>query len=135
MPSHCPSCQRLIYSGQLSHCGYCGALIPDTTDPALREAIHDRQVEHVRSLLANGVNFSSTDRKGMTPLMFAAEVGSPEIVELLLAAGADPTPKDNLGYTAQDLAYWHGEYHMGSYTPESLRIVEMLKRATPRDKA
>lgn len=67
--------------------------------------------------------------------MVAASVGSSEIVELLLAAGADPAPKDRLGYTAQDLAYWHGEYRMGAYTPESLRIVEMLKRATPDDVA
>lgn len=101
-----------------------------TSDQTLRTAIRSRQVDRVRALLADGAEPSTTDDRGSTPLMVAATVGSPEIVELLLAAGADPTSKDSLGYTAQDLASWHGEHRMGAYTPESLRIVEMLKRST-----
>jgi ankyrin repeat protein len=68
------------------------------------------------------------DDEGKTPLMVAAKAGAPEIVELLLRAGADPTPKDKLGYTAEMIAYWYGEYRMGAYTAESLKIVEMLRR-------
>src|SRR5215475_9645833 len=105
------------------------------TDSVFRDAIQSRQVDCVRTLLADGADIGLVDDKGMTPLMLAESVGSPEIVELLLAAGADATPKDKLESTAQDLAYWHGEYRMGAYTPESLRIVEMLKRATPHDAA
>jgi uncharacterized protein len=102
--------------------------MPDR-DSALRDAIHNRQVERVGTLLSGGADLRAVDDKGTTPLMVAASVGSPEIVQLLLAAGADVTAKDALGYTAQDLAYWHGEYHMGAYTPESLQIVDMLKKA------
>jgi len=101
----------------------------DNLDSALRDAIHHRQVDRVRMLLSDGADVRSVDDKGMTLLMVAASVGSPEIVDLLIAAGADVTAKDKLGYTAQDLAYWHGEYHMGAYTPESLRIVAALKTA------
>jgi ankyrin repeat protein len=104
-------------------------------DEFLRDAIHARQTDRVRALLADGADLTSTDETGLTPLMVAASAGSPEIVELLLSAGADPKPKDKFGYSAQDLAYWYGEYRMGAYTPESLRIVEMLQRATSHDAA
>lgn len=29
MSHHCPSCQRVLYNRRLSHCGYCGAEIPE----------------------------------------------------------------------------------------------------------
>jgi ankyrin repeat protein len=61
--------------------------------------------------------------------MVAAKIGAPEIVELLLRAGADPKPKDKLGDTAKMIAYWHGEYRMCAYTPESLKIVALLEEA------
>ena len=107
--------------------------MPQIKDQFLRDAIHARQIDRVRALLADGVDVNSVDDKGETPLMTAASAGVPEIVELLLASRADPTAKDKLGYTAQALVCWHGEFRMGAYTPESLRIVEMLKRATPHD--
>ena len=29
MKYQCPTCQRVLYSRRLSHCGFCGAPIPD----------------------------------------------------------------------------------------------------------
>ena len=30
MSHHCPECERVLYSRRLMHCGYCGAIIPDS---------------------------------------------------------------------------------------------------------
>jgi len=29
MSHHCPSCQRVLYNRRLTHCGFCGAEIPE----------------------------------------------------------------------------------------------------------
>lgn len=100
----------------------------DRDNEALRKAIISQDIAAVRDLLAEGADFSAADDEGMTPLMVAAQTGMPEVVELLLRAGADCRPKDKLGYTAEMIAHWYGEYRMGSYTPECLQIVEMLRK-------
>lgn len=100
----------------------------DQTDSALRDAIGRRDVVRVEALLSESTDLTTLDDEGMTPLMVAAKAGAPEIVELLLRGGADPSPKDRLGYTAEMIAYWYGEYRIGAYTTESLKIVEMLRR-------
>ncbi len=100
----------------------------DQTVSALRDAIRRRDVARVQALLADGADLRTIDEEGKTPLMIAAKTGAPEVVELLLKAGADPRPKDKLGYTAEMIAYWYGEYRMGAYTAESIKIVEMLRK-------
>jgi predicted nucleic acid-binding Zn ribbon protein len=30
MSQHCPSCQRVVYNRRLTHCGFCGAEIPES---------------------------------------------------------------------------------------------------------
>jgi ankyrin repeat protein len=101
----------------------------DQVDSALRDAIGRRDAASVQAFLSEGADLSTSDHEGRTPLMLAAKIGAPEIVELLLRAGSDPTAKDKLGYTAEMLANWYGEYRMGAYTAESTKIVEMLRRA------
>lgn len=29
MSHHCPACQRILYNRALTHCGFCGAKIPE----------------------------------------------------------------------------------------------------------
>ncbi len=58
--------------------------------------------ETVKALLAHGADVKLATTQGMTPLLIAAKHNSPEMVELLLDAGSDPTARSDIGYTAYD---------------------------------
>ena len=58
----------------------------------------------VRELLDKSAYIDAESPNGTTPLMMAAMYGSPEVVKILLEAGADPTLKNGLGLTALDFA-------------------------------
>lgn len=104
-------------------------------DAIFRDAILRKDVPLVEAMLAKGSSVRSVDEEGKTPLMFAAQAGSPMLVELLLNAGADPSPKDKLGYTAEMIANWYGEWRMGAYTDESQEVVRLLRQAAARRSA
>jgi ankyrin repeat protein len=54
----------------------------------------------VAKLLSSGADINTHDGRGATPLMYAAAVGSPEMMRQLLAAGADVNAKNNFDATA-----------------------------------
>lgn len=60
--------------------------------------------EVIRLLLARGAEVDALNGLKMTPLFNAAATGRLAIVELLLAAGANPRHKDSLGREARQLA-------------------------------
>lgn len=62
------------------------------------KAIRANDLAQLRKLIAAG-DVSVKDRHGATPLMYAAAVGSPTAVKLLLAAGADAKIKDAFNTT------------------------------------
>jgi ankyrin repeat protein/uncharacterized protein DUF6438 len=70
------------------------SLWPDLILPA---EPHPDVVVH---LLAAGADPNAVDFKGATPLMYAAEVGTLELLRALLAAGADVNARDAEGRTA-----------------------------------
>ena len=69
----------------------------------LLQAVIDGNVKEVKQHLASGADVNmKDDARGKTPLHFAAGNGQKEIVESLLAAGADVNAKMNNGMTPLD---------------------------------
>jgi uncharacterized protein len=60
--------------------------------------------EVLKLMIEHGADVNIRDANGSTPLMHAAKRGNNLIVQMLLAAGADPSAKNNEGVTALDLA-------------------------------
>jgi ankyrin repeat protein len=58
----------------------------------------------VELLLGAGAPIDAVDNRGRTALMIAAELGHGEIVDLLVARGADRSIADKSGKRARDLA-------------------------------
>jgi len=80
-----------------------------------------------RVLTSNPELLNYRDEKGATPLHWAAKWQSLPVVDVLMELGADTTVKDTLGYTAEGVAYWNGEFANGAYTDTCKHIVKRLK--------
>ncbi len=73
-------------------------------DTVLIAAVRSRKLAIVESLLAVNVAIDMADRMGRTALTMAAEYGLPDIVRVLLAAGADKNKVDRWGKSPLDYA-------------------------------
>jgi ankyrin repeat protein len=83
--------------------------------------------EVVAHLLAAGADPNAVDFEGATPLMYAAEVGTMELLRALLAAGADVNAQDAEGRTALMYASDH------CYTDSVRLLVETGADVTLKD--
>jgi ankyrin repeat protein len=72
----------------------------------LLHAVHKNQAASVAALLDAGANVNRATSSGMTPVMLAAGYGQRDVVQLLLARGANPTLRDGHGETAIDYALY-----------------------------
>ena len=70
----------------------------------LHYAATNGHLEVMDLLLENHAYIDAESPNGTTPLMMAALYGTSAAVKLLLDAGADPTPRNQLGMTAIDFA-------------------------------
>ncbi len=72
---------------------------------ALWAACYADNSDCIAALIQAGININhQNSTSGATALMFAASSGREQVVEQLLAAGADPTLKSHDDFTALDLA-------------------------------
>jgi ankyrin repeat protein len=67
----------------------------------------EKDVPRVETLLSSGSDPNAVDDSGWTPLHFAARASTPEVVKLLLNAGAAVDPRDSFGNTP----LWRAVFH------------------------
>jgi thiosulfate/3-mercaptopyruvate sulfurtransferase len=79
----------------------------------------------IDNLIDSGIDIDNRNDNGATPLMYAASSGKAEVVERLLAKGADTAPETLDGFTALDLAA----------TVECLALLRNVSRAKSRAEA
>ena len=90
-----PRCERALRATGFTplHCAANGCFTNEASYVAV-----------VKVLLAHDANVNARMRGNQTPLHRAADWGHPQILEALLAAGADPNARDDDGKSALDLA-------------------------------
>ncbi|HEX5226834.1 MAG TPA: ankyrin repeat domain-containing protein [Bryobacteraceae bacterium] len=66
----------------------------------LYSAIRENNLTHLKTLLDQKGAANVADSRGITPLMYAAEVGSPDAMRLLIDRGADVNAQNDFGSTA-----------------------------------
>jgi ankyrin repeat protein len=87
----------------------------------LHSAVASRHADLSRLLVEHGADVNARQQEDFTPLMEASQNGDLEIVNLLLASGADPQAGKSGGQTALDIAQAAGHQ----------QIVDALRRAKP----
>ena len=79
----------------------------------LHRAAENGYVDVVDLLVRKGSAINDRDNEGWTPLHYAARWhGNADMVNTLLAHGADPSATNRFGMTPSQLASWHGYKHI-----------------------
>lgn len=81
-----------------------GTLANRTGDPG--EDLYQEHIECAELLLQYGANINGKNYLGRTPLMFASDLGTYQLVQWLVEKGADVNCVDENGWTALDWSYW-----------------------------
>src|SRR5580658_8626038 len=73
---------------------------PEKTPEKFYSAIRENNLTQLKALLDPKGGASVADDRGITPLMYAAEIGSPDAMRLLIDGGADVNAQNAFGSTA-----------------------------------
>jgi ankyrin repeat protein len=82
----------------------------------------------VRFLLEHHAYIDAESPNRTTPMMMAARQAHPTVVRLLVEEGADPTPRNDAGYTAASYARAAGDPALGDWL---LRQADAFRRRYP----
>lgn len=82
--------------------------VPAISLAATRNDPHQKGVDVIKALLAEGADINQVDTLGQTALFYAARTGNQKAAMLLLESGADFYAKDKNGKMARDIAYDRG---------------------------
>jgi uncharacterized protein len=86
-----------------------GATVAASTDAEkLLKAAEAGDGARIEALLANGVDINSRDKRGFTPLMYAAANDRVETIAFLVRRGADVNARSDIGETAVICAIRYG---------------------------
>lgn len=94
----------------------------------LHQAARTAPVEIVERLIEFGLPLDSRPNAGNTPLMDAVEYRRLDVIECLLAAGADPAVRDRQGHTALDIARGYENEYV-EVKPAPREIIRVLEEA------
>src|SRR5450631_1409810 len=75
----------------------------------LSDAVRDGDAAQVKDLLARKVDVNARGSDGSTALLIAADRGKPELMAMLVKAGANPSIADENGDSPLSVAVAHGK--------------------------
>src|SRR5678816_4390294 len=91
-----------MFKKLLAICLVAGAAWGADADPsdAFYAAIRGNDLSKLQAILAGGASANHKDARGLTPLMYAAAVGSADAMKILIEKGADVNAKNAFDSTA-----------------------------------
>ncbi len=119
------------------------AILPPTSYASelgdeLYAAVNEADEKEVKKLIAKGANVDfKTEEGGWTCLHVAAQSGLTPIVEVLLGAGANPSPQEDAGWTPLHMAIYAGQVETAKILIENGAKVDLANSggSTPLDLA
>lgn len=84
----------------------------DTIKDNLFTAIRSIDYTSINILLSDGAEIDTVDRQGNTPLMIAAKIGNPRIVDIILSHSPEINKTNEQGVTALMIAAESGQLHI-----------------------
>lgn len=97
-----------------------------TSGPLAPRAAFNRNRSMLEKLIAAGADINAKDENGLSALYFGAHDARPEIVRLLLFAGADPNIQAIVGDTPMHVILAEPEYTTGDLINRKREILSLL---------